>query len=204
MLFDVNKMIKRVVFVLALFATTATYADSVYDKHISLMGFKLEETNLYKIREVLGSVPIIHTGDAADSYYGICYTSKPYNITVHFESGEMGGNQHTLLSFVVTNSVDQSNNCGDLTVKPKALKLGSIMLGKDINSIKGFLPQPLKIIDGGIVHQHISKIPFSKNDISKYQLLDLKNACWYTSIAIEIVGVKNLISSYRVSKITTW
>jgi len=98
------------------FSISNAYAGDVYESYTSLLGFKLEKTNLHKIINKLGHTTIRHTGDAANSYYGICYVSKENNISVYFESGEMGGNEHTLLSFRVKNKVEKAHECGILKV----------------------------------------------------------------------------------------
>ena len=83
--------------------SSASFASDNHEQYLTLLGFKLESANLLKIRDKLGNAPIHHSGDAGNSYYGLCYLLPKDNVTVIFESGEMGGKNHDLLSFVVKN-----------------------------------------------------------------------------------------------------
>ena len=193
--------------ILTLFYVASVYASDVYDQYLSLLGFKLEETDLVKIRKKLGNAPIKHTGDAGGSYSGLCYVSPKDNVTVYFESGEMGGGNHTLLSFVVKNSLEKLQKCGNLAIHNKGsniFKVGVLELGKDIKHVKLLLPQPVIDTPNGIQHKHFGKIPFTKEDIERTQVQDMEYAFWDVFISIEVFEKNDVVNGYKVSKITSW
>ena len=176
-----------------------------YDPYISLLGYKLEKSNLIEIKKALGEAPINRSGDAGGSYYGVCYLLPRHNITVYFESGEMGGNDHDLLSFVVKETKEEKLKCGVLPdIKPSALKVGVLSLGKDANSVKGKLPGPVKKTKHGFEHKNFGKRQFTEEDIKMNQVDDMKYAFWDVFTAIEVFTHNGKITGYKVYRVTSW
>ncbi len=174
------------------------------EEYLTLLGFELEKTDLFKIQNRLGKTPIKHTGDAAESYDGICYTSGENNATVYFESGEMGGPEHTLLGFTVKRTGETSQVCGDLDGHHADLKLGAIELGKNIDVVRRELPQPVKNMPGGVEYQQISRLPFTEEDRKSTQIKDVGNAYWDVTVTIRVFEENGAVVGYEVSKVTTW
>jgi len=174
------------------------------DEYLTLLGFELEKTNLFEIQKKLGEVPIKQTGDAGDSYYGICYLSKENNAIVYFESGEMGGSDHTLLSFVVKNTLEKSQQCGELKNNIGDLMLGVIKLGRSIDEVRKELPQPVKVVADGLEYRQMTRLPFTKEDIARMKIKDMNEAYWDVSVTIRVFEENGTITGYEVSKVTSW
>ena len=196
-----NKSIIMILLLLSISITT--YAN---DKYYSLLGFELEKTNLFEIQKKLGNVPMKHTGDAGGSYYSICYVSKKANVTVYFESGEMGGDEHTLLGFTVKNSLENHQICGNLdTYKTKNnFNIGEIKLGEEIKNIQKLIPLPMKEISNGIKYQTSFQTPFTQEDINRTNVKDMNFAFWDTVVTIKIFANNGIINRFSIYKVTSW
>ena len=194
-----NRLAIKILLILSM--STAVQAT---DEYLTLLGFKLEKTNLFEIQKRLGNVPIKHAGDAGDSYYGICYLSRENNATVYFESGEMGGHEHTLLNFVVKNALEKSQKCGELKNNIGDLRLGVIKLGKSIDEVRKELPQPVKVVADGLEYRQMTRLPFTKEDIERTKIKDLNEAYWDVSVTIRVFEENGTVSGYEVSKVTSW
>ena len=174
------------------------------DEYLTLLGFELEKTTLSEIQSRLGTAPIKHTGDAAEAYYGICYLSREHNATVYFESGEMGGPEHTLLGFAVRNTMEKSQICGDLKTDQTNLTLGAIEPGRNIDDVRRELPQPVKNISNGIQYQQLTQVPFTKKEVESMQIQEMRHAFWDVTVTIRVFEDNGTVSGYEVSKVTSW
>lgn len=184
---------------------SALVASDKYDQYLTLLGFKLEKANLLNIREKLGEAPINHSGDAGGSYYGLCYVLPKDNVTVYFESGEMGGKSHDLSSFVVRNSIEKKLKCGVLAnTNLTEVKVGILEIGKNIESVKIKLPQPISKKSYGLQHKNFGQRPFSEADIKMTQVEDMNSAFWEVFTLIEVYEQNGLVSGYKVSRLTSW
>jgi hypothetical protein len=175
-----------------------------YEKYLSLLGFKLEETNLNEIRKELGASNIIHTGDAAASYYALCYVSPDEKKMIIFESGEMGGGDHTLLSFIVKKANQDAKNCSKLGKAYTNYDVGVLSVGQNFEAVRREMPQPITETKNGVQHKHFGKIPFTKKEIEKHSVQDMKYANWDVSIFIDVYIKQGIVSGYKVSKVTSW
>ena len=181
------------------------FASEKYEPYITFLGFKLEKDNLTNIKEKLGEAPINHSGDAGDSYYALCYVLPKHNITIYFESGEMGGHNHDLLSFMVKKSKEDKLQCGALTnISLSDIEVGILKIGKDKNSIKTKLPQPISKKPFGIQHKNFGKNPFSEEDIKRMQVENMEYAFWDVFTSIEVYEQNGFISGYKVSRVTSY
>ena len=177
------------------------------DEYTTLLGFQLEKNNLHQIQEKLGYTPIRLTGDAGGTIYKLCYISKKNNITINFESGELGGKNHELLGFSVMNSIENSQECREIKLKDnwaKNTNIGVIKLGESFISVVSKLPKPTKRILGGIEYQHVRKIPFTKEEIIKLKVEKLEYAFYSELTTIKVFNKNNIVSGYEVWKVTTW
>ncbi|TPW17879.1 MAG: hypothetical protein FD130_489 [Halothiobacillaceae bacterium] len=192
---------KTLIAILSLSFSFTVDAVEGYDRYLSLMGMTLEETNLHAIREKLGNTPLKNDDDS----YSICYSSKQSNATLFFGSNELGGSKQRLLNFYVKNGVAAEDQCTAITADPKLFRLGAIELGKDINTVKRQLPQPVEEIkERGLLHRYYGKIPFSKKEIERLQVEDLNHAFWSLLLFIEVFEEQGVVSGYKVSKLTSW
>jgi len=202
---SVNKMkISKALFIiLSLYFTYNSHATDVYAPYLSLLGFKLEESTLYEIKEELGDATIIQSGNVTKSDFSICYTSGKN--TIYFNSNEMGGNRHRLLSFSVKNYIHKQEQCGHLTVHDSDLQLGNIKIGTNIKTVISLIPQPVENIKGyGYLHKHYSKLPFSEKDIERTRVKNMDHAFWSVLIFIEVFTENDKINGFKVSKSTSW
>lgn len=191
--------------ILFLLAPSVLFASDKYEQYLSLLGFRLENANLINIREKLGEAPINHSGDAGGSYYGLCYVLPKHNITIYFESGEMGGKSHDLSSFVVRNAVEKKLKCGVLaSTNLTEVKVGDLEIGKNIESVKIKLPQPISKKPYGLQHKNFGQRPFSEADIKMTQVEDMKSALWDVFTSIDVYERNGLVSGYKVSRLTSW
>jgi len=197
-------MLKTLALFGLLFVSSAI-ASNNYDQYLSLMGFKLEETDLYKIQEKLGDNDIQQTVNVTGPKYSICYFIDNNKTTIQFESGVMGGRQHQLLAYSVRIDKDKPKECGTLSVSDKSIDLGVLRLGNDINVVKKSLPQPVEDIPGyGYLHKHFYQIPFSTKDIERTGVKDMSQAFWSVSIYIEVFENQGKVTGYKISKQTSW
>lgn len=187
-----------------LFISQANASDN-YEQYLSLLGFKLEETDLFKVKEKLGDSEIKQSMDVTGPKYSICYFINKDKTTVHFESGLMGGKQHQLLAFSVKYGTNKSEGCSALAVSGIETHLGVLHLGEKIKLVKKALPQPVEDIPGhGYLHKHFYKRPFSKKDIQRTGVKDMSQAFWSVSIFIEVFESQGKVTGYKVSKQTSW
>lgn len=198
-------MILKTFALLGLLFGVQAVASDTYDPYLSLMGFKLEETDLYKIQEKLGNSSIQQSMAMNGPHYAICYFLNKNNATIFFESGVMGGKQHQLLAYTVKSGIEKADGCTSLLSSENNIHLGELDLGKEINVVKKSLPQPVEDIPGyGYLHKHFYRKPFSKKDIERSGVKDMANAFWSVSIFIEIFENQGTVNGYKVSKQTSW
>jgi hypothetical protein len=189
---------------LILCISTQVYA---IDEYTTILGFQLEKNNLLQIQKKLGDAPIKLTGDAGGTTYRLCYISKRNNVTITFMSGELGGDNYELLGFSVMNSIEKSQECGEIKLKDnwaENTNIGVIRLGKNFISVANELPKPIQNIPGGIQYQHIKKIPFTKEQIIKLKVEKLEYAFWSELTTIRVFNKNDTVSGYEVWKVTTW
>lgn len=197
-------MLNIIITLFGLLLVSQAIASDSHNQYLSLMGFKLEETNLYKIQEKLGDTPIQQSMTIYGPHYSICYFVNKNNATVFFESGTMGGKQHQLLAYAVKTGADKNDGCMPL-LSSKNIELGALSLGKEISLVKKSLPQPVEDIPGyGYLHKHFDKLPFSKKDIERTGVEDMSQAFWGVSIFIEVFEIQGKVTGYKVSKQTSW
>jgi len=191
--------------ILFMMIPSVSFASDKYEQFLTLLGFKLENANLINIREKLGEAPINHSGDAGGSYYGLCYVLPKHNVTVYCGAGEMGGKSHDLSSFVVKNSIERKLKCGVLANTNLAeAKVGILEIGKNIESVKIKLPQPISNKPYGLQHKNFGQRPFSEADIKMTQVEDMKSAFWDVFTSIDVYTQNGLVSGYKVSRLTSW
>jgi len=173
------------------------------DSYFVFMGFELEETELAEIQEVLGIAPTHQEGDAAYSYTAICYRVPGGNVTVYFESGEMGGGRR-LLSYRIVEEEKSDFKCGNTQKKRiNEYKIGALEIGKGIENTIASLPSEIESRDGNDFYYY-KKIPFTEEEIKRLEVKNMKYAFWDQSITIQLFSTGDAVSGYRVTKITSW
>lgn len=183
----------------------AVQAEERYASYLSLLGFTLEKTQLHHIQQTLGNAPIHQHGNGLNASPRICYYDKTNNATLSFESGPQGGKNLRLLSFSVVSGNENHNSCGLLRLTENDLTLGGLSLGVIFDSAKKTLPQPWEYIKGyGYLHKHFNRRPFSQREIRRFNVKDLNTAFWSISIYIEVFKDDDVITGFKISKLTSW
>lgn len=106
---------------------------------------ELERTTLSDIQKYIGVGTIRHIGDAAGSTYWLCYAASfnGHPERIWFSSGEMGGNEHSLLSVDVVAGGRDKDNCPQLPKKSLPVSSSNgLWLGSSSKQLKGILGRP--------------------------------------------------------------
>jgi len=173
------------------------------EQYFNLMGFTLEESKISDVLKMMGDTVVHKEGDAANSYTGVCYFYPKNNVTVYFESGEMGGGE-TILSYKVIQSHESKYPCETIKTAPsKYFEIGNLKLGKDLKDTIDSLPPNVDSRKNLIFSYH-TKIPFSKEDIARTKVEDMEYAFWDQSVTIQLFSEQNIVTGYSISKITSW
>ncbi len=199
-----GEYMRRLISIVALACIpVAACAANNLSSYFTFMGFTLESTELSEIQEAMGVAPIYQRGDAAESYSVICYRLPKDNITVYFESGEMGGGT-ILLSYRVANESSPDFTCANATnARIRDFNVGALVIGSKTNVVISSLPKGY-IADGKLGFSYFTKIQFTKEQIAKYEVEDMQYAFWDQSVNIEIIADGNVLNGFRVSKVTSW
>jgi hypothetical protein len=188
--------------VVVILAAPALAADDL-EHYFRFMGFQLEKTELSEIRKELGDAPIHQEGDAANSYTAICYRIPQKNITVYFESGEMGGSR-TLLGYRVVKEAKPDFPCGHSRKEIiENYNIGALVIGNNFDKTIGLLPSGVKAQEG-YSFIYLTKIPFTNEEIKRLDVRDMKYAYWDQSVTIVLYPRESTLSGYRVTKVTSW
>lgn len=136
------------------------------------MGFKLGESKISDVLEKLGDTVIHKEGDASTSYTGVCYFYPVKNVTVYFESGEMGGGE-TLLCYKVMQDFDSKYPCKEIMELPKeSFQIGDLNIGDDLETAISALPKNISSRDG-MAFDYYDRIPFTKEEIERLKVKDM-------------------------------
>jgi len=168
-----------------------------YKKFMVFMGFELENDNVFDVVKKLGPAPIYEEGDAAFYNVGVCYHLKNKSGTVKFESGQLGGKYHYLLSFVLTKDLDKDHECGKLGVEIDDLSLGGIKIGKQYAKAYKLLPKPITIFSYGSYHERLNRIKAIDKSYG-----EVKTYICEESIFIQVLHENGIVKSVSSSKIT--
>ena len=191
--------------ILILILSTQAIASESLEHYFSYMGFKLEETEFSKIKNILGDAKTHQEGDAADFYSAICYRLPSKKITVYFESGEMGGGT-TLLGYRVEKEEKTDFLCASSENKLiENYNIGSLLIGENFNKTITAIPNGYEPNENGVFF-YSSKIPFTKDEIIKNKVKDedLKYAYWGQNVTIELTSKNNTVTGFKVFKVTSW
>lgn len=173
------------------------------ESYFRFMGFELEKDDLTGIQKILGTAPTHQEGDAANSYTAICYRVAGENLTVYFESGEMGGGS-ILLGYRVIAEDSPDFRCGSTdSRKINEYKIGVLEIGAEIEDIIESLPGEIESRDGNNIYYY-KKVPFTDEEIERLEVKNMKYAFWDQSVTIQLFSAGNLVSGYRVVKVTSW
>lgn len=198
-----SNMKQTLAFIVALVFSINLQANETLEQYFLFNGYNLEETELSSIIKQLGDAPIHKEGDAHDSYTGICYQDPNANVTVYFESGEMGGGK-TLLSYKVTQGMNSDFPCYKLpTDMHLNYSIGNLKLGSRLETTIQSLPKKTYSRED-LLFWYINKIPFTNEDILRTGVENMKYAFWNQTVTIELFSEEKIISGYRVYKVTSW
>lgn len=106
---------------------------------------ELESTTLDDVQKIIGSGIIQHRGDAGDSEYWLCYSipTKKEPQRIWFSSGEMGGDNHAILSIAAKSGAYGLKDCPELPAKFRKVSFGNALwLGNDSGTLKTLFGEP--------------------------------------------------------------
>ncbi|MFT3929243.1 MAG: hypothetical protein QM709_02995 [Spongiibacteraceae bacterium] len=194
---------KSAIISLILIFSISSFAEEDINSYLTFNGFQLEKTTIQDVLKSYGVTEIHQEGDAGDSYTAICYHYPKQNVTVYFESGEMGGGE-TLLSYKFTAGLEHKFPCGNVNEAGSAgLKLASLKIGMKTESALSSLPKNPHTKEG-LTFTYWNKIPFTQEEIVSNKVKDMQYAFWDEIITIEIHDEKGLVNGFSVSKATSW
>ncbi len=120
LIFIVRRLMKRDIFRLLLFLLTLAawpaFANQTGSQYTTIAGFQLGTVTLLQIEGKFGPAKLIETGEPGEYKASICYQTNGALLT--FLSGEMGGTEHQLLGFAVSDR-DATRACSKLPAKPR-------------------------------------------------------------------------------------
>ena len=189
--------------ILILIFFNASFSEEKLDQYFTFMGFTLEESKISDVVDKLGDTVIHKEGDAAESYTGVCYYSSENDVTILFESGEMGGGV-TLLGYKVVQGQGSKYPCREIGgLSKESFNIGSLSIDEHLEDAIKSLPQNIESRDG-LTFFYMDKIPFTKEEIDKLHVQDMEYAFWFQGVTIEIFANKNKVSGYSIYKVTSW
>lgn len=150
------------------------------DSELTLLGVTIGKTTLNEVKEKFKVKEIYHEGDAGLSLYAICLKSSNGS-TVAFESNELGGNEHTVISISV-NSQQSPYKLNKICEKNSMVK-GKIILHK---TSLGMSPDIVKRLTGKPSNQSANTIEYNYEaqektekgqlDIASNLIVEFKNS----------------------------
>jgi hypothetical protein len=149
---------------LAAYAASATADDG--SRFTSVGPFQLGGTTLPKLQRRLGAVPVVHTGDAGETLYTICYRSS--NGAVLFMSGELDGPERDLGGIKLTSSV-QRPPCHEWPAAktPTIKSVGGLKLGMSRSKVKAQLAEAKEEGQGSLSRTFESRRRMTPLDIGR-------------------------------------
>lgn len=135
---------------LVLFSTNIFAADSINkiqpDRELTIQGITLAKTTLNEVKAKFKSKEIYHQGDAGETLYALCFKTANGS-TIAFESGEMGGADHTIDAISI-NSPSTPYRLNKICEKSSAFKgkltINGLSLGMSPDLIKTLKGKPTK------------------------------------------------------------
>ena len=113
----------------------------------SLDSFRLGKTTLPAVRRQLGQVKVVHTGDAGDTLYTICY--RVGTVAVLFMSGELDGPEQYLGGVRVATTTNRTPCREWPSSRPTPnLTIGGIRIGSTLDEVRAALGQPVDEEEG--------------------------------------------------------
>ena len=171
------------------------------DNFISFNGFELEKTQLVDVIDFIGETDIHKEGDAAESYTGICYYYPNQNITVFYESGELGGSK-ALLSYKIFEGHKTKFKCLSIKETTTEFSISGLKIGLTLEKAINILPNnPHEV--RGTSYIYWNKIPFKKGDYEKLNLKPSINYVWDELVTIELYEKNNLIIGFGITRVIT-
>lgn len=194
---------KSAIISLILIFSMSSFAEESINSYLAFSGFELGKTTIHDVLKLYGAAEIYQEGDAGDSYTAICYHYPKQNVTVYFESGEMGGGE-ALLSYKFVTGLEHKFPCGNINEEDGAsLKLASLKIGMKTESALSSLPKNTHAKER-LTFTYWKKIPFTQEEIVRNKVKDMQYAFWDEIIAIEIHDENGLVNGFSVSKVTSW
>jgi len=132
----------------------------------SLGPFQLGKATLPDIQRDLGPVKVVHTGDAGETLYTVCY--RVGATAVLFMSGELDGPDRYLGGVRVTSSTDRTPCRTWPTSRPApSLSVGGIRIGTTLTEARTALGHPVVEEDGKLTRTFITVKRMSEEQIER-------------------------------------
>ena len=192
---------KFVLFLLTMSFSCSLFAEKSTDSFIRFNGFELEKTQLSDVIDSVGETEIHKDGDAGESYTGICYYYPNEDITIFYESGELGGSK-TLLTYKVVKGHKAKFKCLKIHETVTEFSISGLKIDLTLKDAIDFLPNmPYKV--RGLSYIYWNKIPFNKDDYRRLNLKHEGNYVWDELVTIELYENNNLLTGYSVTRVIT-
>jgi hypothetical protein len=148
------------VFLLA--SRAAVAADGSAFTHFD--SFRLGETTLAGVQRELGQVEVVHTGEASETLYTICY--RVGLDVVLFMSSVMGGPERSLGGIRIATGTDRIP-CRDWPSSgpPPTPTIGGIRIGSTLHEARAVLGQPVEEEDGELRRTFETTRPMSAGEL---------------------------------------
>jgi hypothetical protein len=176
----------------------------------SFAGISLRKTNLSQIVEKFGPAKLVETGDAGEYEAKICYRT-PMGL-IYFLSGEMGGPEHELLGFGISED-DVSKPCGIFPEHqlPPELSIAGLRLGLSKTEFARILATKVQWEGNSGQVFFESKRPMTAKELKSFPA-DHKAAILagqaqnYFDVSISVFGKfsNNKLTAFQVWKIETF
>ncbi|MBC7540661.1 MAG: hypothetical protein H7281_17710 [Bacteriovorax sp.] len=186
------------VYILALISNVFAETSNVItkkqpDSELSILGITIGKSTLEDVKSKFKSKDIYYQGDAGESLYVLCYKSSNGS-TIAFESGETGGNAHTVSTISINGTkVPYRLNkiCEKTSLIRSKLVINGISLGMSPDLIKRLKGKPSKQSANSLLYQ------FEIQEKNEKRQLDIISR-------LEIEFNQDIVSALTASKSETF
>ena len=120
---------------------------------------------------------IVHTGDAGNSAYSLCYRGTNGAVLTFDSSGEMGGEEHLVTNVILakaTNGKIGLNDCARSTKVSNGLSLGKLFLDMEYKELVRKMGAPSRIKENVVVYSFAGKIDVDGSEFDVTSIVDIR------------------------------
>lgn len=167
-------------------------------------GFELEKSTLAQVMAKLGPTTVYKHGQGGEASTGVCYYYPAQNVTVFYESGEMG-NQQTLLSYQFHQGKIGHFSCGQIEDQGQTrFSVKGINLGQSIGQATSVLPSKLRKKINANTYQYWIKRPFTQAQIARMEVRPKFKPQWDDLITVQFYSRHAKVTGMRITRTITW